>query len=123
MLEQYGRTGFLLIFAIAFPIVPLVASFVLGVFRIRPNKPDVIKTATYECGVETEGDAWGQFNFRYYLFALLFVVFDIETVFLYPWAVAFRQVKLFGFVEALVFIAILLVGYAYAWRKRAMEWQ
>ena len=123
MLEQYGRTGFLLIFAIAFPLIPLVASFVLGIFRIRPKKPDVIKTATYECGVETEGDAWGQFNFRYYQFALLFVVFDIETVFLYPWAVAFRQAKLFGFVEALIFIAVLLVGYAYAWRKKALEWQ
>jgi len=63
-----------------------------------------------------------QFNFRYYFFALIFVIFDIEAVFLYPWAVAFRQVKLFGFVEALIFVVILVVGYLYAWRKRALEW-
>ena len=123
MLEQYGRAGVLLLFAFAFPILPIVASFVLGLLRLRPRKPDPVKDATYECGVETEGDTWVQFNARYYLVALLFVVFDVEAVFLYPWAVAFRQVKLFGFVEALVFILVLLVGYVYAWRKRALEWR
>lgn len=123
MLEQFGRAGFLLIFALAFPLLPIVISVVLGLLKIRPKRPDPIKSATYECGVETEGDAWGQFNVRYYLFALLFVVFDVEAVFLYPWAVAFRQLGVFAFVEAVLFIAILLVGYVYAWRRKALEWQ
>lgn len=122
MLESYGRAGFLLIVAIAFPVVPILASWALGLARFRPQKPNVVKSDTYECGVTTEGHAWGRFNFRYYLFALVFVVFDIEVVFLYPWAVAFRQVKLFGFVEAVIFILILVVGYVYAWRKKALEW-
>jgi NADH:ubiquinone oxidoreductase subunit 3 (subunit A) len=68
------------------------------------------------------GDAQVRYNVRYYVFGLLFVIFDVEAVFLYPWAVAYRQLGLYAFVEALIFIGILLVGYAYAWRKRAMEW-
>jgi NADH-quinone oxidoreductase subunit A len=123
LLEQYGRVGVLLLFALAFPITPLLISVLLGLIRVRPSAPDPIKSATYECGMETEGNTWVQFNFRYYFFALIFVVFDIEAVFLYPWAVAFRQVKLFGFVEALIFVVILVVGYLYAWRKRALEWR
>jgi NADH:ubiquinone oxidoreductase subunit 3 (subunit A) len=123
VLEQFGRAGFLLIFALAFPLIPIVASVLFGLLKIRPNRPDAIKEATYECGVETEGDAWGQFNVRYYVLALLFVVFDVEAVFLYPWAVAFRQLGLYAFVEAVLFISILLVGYVYAWRRRALEWQ
>jgi len=122
VLEQFGRAGFLLIFALAFPLIPILASVLFGLLKIRPKRPDPIKSATYECGVETEGDAWGQFNVRYYVFALLFVVFDVEAVFLYPWAVAFRQLGLFAFVEAVLFIAILVVGYVYAWRKQALEW-
>jgi NADH:ubiquinone oxidoreductase subunit 3 (subunit A) len=122
VLEQFGRAGFLLIFALAFPLIPILASVLFGLLKIRPKRPDPIKSATYECGVETEGDAWGQFNVRYYVFALLFVVFDVEAVFLYPWAVAFRQLGLFAFVEAVLFIAILVVGYVYAWRRKALEW-
>ena len=123
LLEQYGRAGILLLFGLMFPLLPLAMSYGLGLLRIRPKVPNPIKADTYECGVETEGDAWGQFNFRYYLFALIFVIFDIEAVFLYPWAVAFRQVKLFGFVEAVIFVLVLVVGYVYAWRKRALEWR
>lgn len=123
MLEEFGRAGFLLIFAAAFPLIPIVVSVAFGFLKIRPKRPDPIKEATYECGVETEGgDAWGQFNVRYYVFALLFVVFGVEAVFLYPWAVAFRQLGLFAFVEAVLFVAILLVGYLYAWRRKALEW-
>jgi NADH-quinone oxidoreductase subunit A len=122
LLEQYGRIGVLLLFAFAFPITPLLISVLLGLIRVRPRSPDPIKSDTYECGMETEGNTWVQFNFRYYFFALIFVIFDVEAVFLYPWAVAFRQVKLFGFVEALIFVVILVVGYLYAWRKRALEW-
>lgn len=122
MIEQFGRAGFLLVFAVIFPLIPIVASVALGVFKIRPNKPDPIKSSIYECGMVPIGDAHVRYNVRYYLFALLFVVFDVEAVFLYPWAVAYRQLGVYAFVEAMIFIAILGIGYAYAWRKRAMEW-
>ena len=122
MIEQFGRAGFLLIFAIAFPLIPIAASVALGVFRIRPRNPDPIKESVYECGMVPIGTAQVRYNVRYYLFALLFVVFDVEAVFLFPWAVAYGQLGLYAFVEAMIFIGILLVGYAYAWRKRAMEW-
>jgi NAD(P)H-quinone oxidoreductase subunit 3 len=122
VLEEFGNAGFLLLFALAFPLIPILASVAFGVFKLRPSRPDPIKDDTYECGVETEGDALGQFNVRYYVFALLFVIFDVEAVFLYPWAVAYRQLGLYAFVEAVLFIGILLVGYVYAWRRKALEW-
>ncbi len=108
---------------IALPAVALIVSFLLGLLRIRPRDPNAVKADTYECGIPTEGPSWIQFHVGYYVFALLFVVFDIETVFLYPWAVALRQQTLFAFLDALLFIAILAVGYVYAWRKRAFEWR
>ena len=123
MLNEFGRTAILLGFAVMFPSLPLMASVLFRVLKVRPSAPDPIKLETYECGVETEGDSWVQFNFRYYLIALLFVVFDVEVVFLYSWAVAFPGRLVVGFVEALTFIAILVVGYVYAWRKHALEWQ
>lgn len=122
MIEQFGRAGFLLVFAVIFPLIPIVASVALGVFKIRPESPNPIKSSIYECGMVPIGDAHVRYNVRYYRFALLFVVFDVEAVFLYPWAVAYRQLGVYAFVEALIFIAILFVGFAYAWRKRAMEW-
>jgi NADH:ubiquinone oxidoreductase subunit 3 (subunit A) len=122
VVEQFGRAGFLLVFAVIFPLIPILASVALGIFKIRPSKPDPIKESIYECGMVPIGDAHVRYNVRYYLFALLFVVFDVEAVFLYPWAVAYRQLGVYAFVEALIFIAILFVGFAYAWRKRAMEW-
>jgi NADH:ubiquinone oxidoreductase subunit 3 (subunit A) len=122
VIEQVGRAGFLLVFAVIFPLIPIVASVALGIFKIRPAQPDPVKESVYECGMVPYGDALGRYNVRYYVFGLLFVIFDVEAVFLYPWAVAYRGLGFYAFVEALIFIAILLVGYAYAWRKRAMEW-
>jgi NADH-quinone oxidoreductase subunit A len=122
LLEAYGRVGFLLILAVLFPLAAILGSFFFGLVKLRPHKPNRVKADTYECGMTSIGHAWGQFNFRYYFFALMFVLFDVEVVFLYPWAVAFRQVKLFGFVEAVIFVLVLLVGYTYAWRKKALEW-
>jgi len=122
LIEQFGRAGFLLIFAVSFPLIPIAVSVLMGVFRIRPAKPDPVKSSVYECGMVPIGDAHVRYTVRYYLFALLFVVFDVEAVFLYPWAVAYRHLGLYAFVEALIFLAILGVGYVYAWRKRAMEW-
>jgi len=123
VLDEFGRTGILLAFAVLFPSLPLLISFVFRLIGIRPEAPDPVKMDTYECGVETEGDSWVQFNFRYYLVALIFVVFDVEVVFLYSWAVAFPDLLLVAYVEALTFIAILVVGYLYAWRKQALEWR
>ena len=123
MLADYGYIALLLIAAIAFPVAILFFYRLLSYLKVRPQKPDPVKNSTYECGVQPVGTSWTQFNFRYYFYALLFVVFDIETVFLYPWAVAFKKLKLFGFIEMLVFIFILVVGLVYAWRKRVLEWK
>jgi NADH-quinone oxidoreductase subunit A len=122
MLSDWGHVGFLLLLALIFPIGGIAFSWLLGLLRIRPQAPDPIKEDTYECGVETEGTAWVQFNFRYYYYALLFVIFDVEAVFLYPWAVSFEKVAVAGFIEVLTFVMVLLIGLAYAWRKNALEW-
>lgn len=122
LLADYGYIAILLVVAIAVPILILVAGKFLSYKSKRPD-PDDVKSSTYECGMETIGSSWVQFNFRYYFYALLFVIFDIEAVFLFPWAVQFKQLKLFGFIEMLIFIAILVVGLVYAWRKKVLEWK
>lgn len=110
--------GFFLLIALIFPVLPLILAHF-----VAPHKPSAIKNATYECGMEATGDSWIQFRVQYYIFALIFVIFDIETVFIYPWAVAFKKLGLFGFVEMVIFIAILAVGLVYAWKKKALEWE
>lgn len=95
----------------------------LGVARLlAPRSPGGIKTTPYECGLQPIGPSWIQFNVGYYLIGLLFLVFDVEAAFLYPWAVAFRDVGLVGFIEVGVFLVILILGLAYAWKKGALEW-
>ena len=101
-------------------LLPIVALF-LGKL-LRPHKPDSIKTTTYESGVEPFSDSRIQFNVRYYLFGLLFVIFDVETVFLYPWAVAYDELGLFALIEMLFFVLILLLGLIYAWKKKVLKW-
>ncbi|MBW4640485.1 MAG: photosynthetic/respiratory NAD(P)H-quinone oxidoreductase subunit C [Gloeocapsa sp. UFS-A4-WI-NPMV-4B04] len=108
--------GFLLICSLV-PLLALSASKLL-----RPSGRNPERIITYESGMEPIGGAWIQFNIRYYMFALVFVVFDVETVFLYPWAVAFSSLGLLAFIEALIFIAILVIALVYAWRKGALEW-
>ena len=108
--------GFLLISA-AVPVLALVTNKL-----VAPKSRTGERDLTYESGMEPIGGAWIQFNIRYYMFALVFVIFDVETVFLYPWAVAFHRLGLLAFIEALVFISILVVALAYAWRKGALEW-
>ncbi len=108
--------GFLLVCSLV-PAAALIASKV-----VRPGGGGLERRTTYESGMEPIGGAWIQFNIRYYMFALVFVVFDVETVFLYPWAVAFNRLGLLAFIEALIFIAILVIALVYAWRKGALEW-
>src|SRR5437870_2122843 len=107
----------LLIIAIAFPLVALgVASF------IRRSVFEKAKLMPYECGVDPSGDARDRYSVRYYMVAMLFLIFDVETIFLFPWAVIYDQLAIFGLIEMLVFIGILVVGYYYAWKKGALEW-
>jgi NADH:ubiquinone oxidoreductase subunit 3 (subunit A) len=89
---------------------------------IAPRKPNPLKTETYECGIETYGETWVQFKAQYYIFALVFLIFDIEIVFLYPWAVAFDQLPMFAVLEGVLFILILVAGLFYTWRKGVLEW-
>ena len=96
----------------------LIASWIL-----RPRKPYPEKLLTYESGITPFMDAHQKFSIRYYIIAMLFLIFDIEAVFLYPWAVAYNRIGLYGFVEMLIFITILVVGYVYAWKKGAFEWE
>lgn len=121
--DVFGRVAILTGFAIAFPMLPLLVSYAFYRFRLRPQSESPVKNATYECGVESEGTSWGQFNARYYLFALGFVIFDVEVIFLYPWAVEHASAPLGTIWKAALFIGILAFGLAYAWRKRALEWR
>ena len=109
--------GIFLLIGLVFPAVPLILAYFLG-----PKKPNSMKYETYECGIETVGDTWVQFKVQYYIFALVFVVFDVETVFLFPFAVAFNAVSLFAVFEVTLFILILFAGLVYVWRKGALEW-
>jgi NADH:ubiquinone oxidoreductase subunit 3 (subunit A) len=117
MLNDYAIVGVLLAIVLTIPLGGYAVTWLL-----RPKRSYSLKNQTYECGLETQGDSWVQFKVQYYIFALVFVVFDIETVFIYPWAVAYKQVGVFALVEMMVFIVILGLGLAYAWRKGALEW-
>ena len=120
--RQYGLVAIFVVVAFAVPVSMLLMSWMSSRIGIRPTNPTTVKLETYECGMEAIGGRWGQFNFRYYMYAVLFVIFDVEVVFLYPWASKFLQLKLFALVEMAAFVAILLVGWTYAWRKRDLEW-
>jgi len=102
-------------------LILVIAPLLLAHF-VAPRKPNPIKHQTYECGVETVGDTWVQFKVQYYIFGLVFVIFDVETVFLFPWAVAYRQLPMFAVLEGVLFILILAGGLLYIWRKGALEW-
>ena len=109
--------GLFLIVGLLVPVGAIAAAWILG-----PKKPNPIKQSTYECGIETVGDSWVQFKAQYYIFALVFLVFDVETVFLFPWAVKLGQLGLFAVVEGIIFILILIAGLVYTWRKGMLEW-
>ncbi len=117
MLEQYTPIAIMITLAVIFGIVLANINRWIG-----PKKPNEEKLSTYESGMEPVKTARERFSVKFYLVAMLFIVFDIEIVFMYPWAVKFRELGLFGFVEMIVFIAILLVGFLYVWRKGALKW-
>jgi NADH:ubiquinone oxidoreductase subunit 3 (subunit A) len=109
--------GIFLVIGIIVPIVPLLFSRL-----VAPRKPNPIKQSTYECGIETVGDSWVQFKAQYYIYALIFLAFDVETVFLFPWALSLKQLPLFVILEGILFIAILVSGLVFAWRRGMLEW-
>lgn len=111
---------FVFVFLVIGLMLPIVALF-MGKL-LRPDKPNIIKASTYESGIEPIHDSRVQFNVRYYLFGLLFVIFDVETVFLYPWAVAYEKLGIFSLIEMLIFVFMLGIGLAYAWKKKVLKW-
>ena len=126
MLEQYGYVLVFLCAGVFFIVMAFVTGWIFspnGLLGLKYRYKKEILVDTYECGVETYGTSWFRFNVSFYLYALLFVIFDIETVFLYPWAISFKQLGMYGFLEMIVFIVILLVGLAYAWKKEALKWE
>lgn len=108
------------LFLVVGAVVPTAAIVLSSI--ISPKKPNPIKESTYECGMETVGVNWVQFRAQYYIFALVFLVFDVETVFLFPWAISLGQLPLFAVFEGFLFIFILIAGLVYAWRKGMLEW-
>ncbi len=145
--RQYGLVAIFVLVAVSVPIGMLMLSKLGTLTGMRPTRAtptgpepidaaitpeevrrraQIVKMATYESGMRAVGSRWTRFNFRYYYFALLFVVFDVETIFLYPWAVRYGVLsETFGWIvlaEVLVFLAVVTLGYVYAWRKKALEW-
>ncbi len=117
VLNQYIPALIMFVLAVGFAVMTVVASRLIG-----PYRPTREKSMPYECGIEPVGSAKERFSVKFYLVAMLFIIFDIEAVFLWPWAVVFKELKLFGFMEMLVFIVLLLVGYVYIWKRGALEW-
>ena len=115
---EYGSLLVFLLVALAFPFMVLAPARIL-----QPRQPSPQKYIPYECGVDPVGSPYVQFRAGYFLYALLFIVFDIETVFLYPWAVEFRMLGVFALIEMFVFVGILALGLGYAWRKGDLTWR
>jgi NADH-quinone oxidoreductase subunit A len=116
--NEYAPIFIFILIALAMGVLPLV----LTAF-VAPQRPNAEKLSPYECGFEAFEDARMQFDVRFYLLAILFVVFDLETAFLFPWAVVLKDIGIFGFVEMMLFLVVLLVGYVYAWKKGALQWE
>lgn len=118
MLKDYGTILIFMLGGFGFGLIVMATNWLL-----RPKRPNREKETTYECGLDTQGPTWIQFKISYFMYALIFVVFDVETVFLYPWAVTFNSTGFFAFGEMLIFIGILVLGLWYAWKKGALEWK
>ena len=118
MPEQYFPILLFIVVGLAVGVAPVILGSVLG-----PNRPDSEKLSPYECGFEAFEDARMRFDVRYYLVAILFILFDLEIAFLFPWAVVLNEIGVFGLVSMLIFLAILVVGFIYEWKKGALEWE
>lgn len=118
MLENYLPILLFIIVGLGFGVLPLLAGFVLG-----PRRSDAEKQSPYECGFEAFEDSRMKFDVRYYLVAILFILFDLEIAFLFPWAVVLEDVGMFGIMAMALFVGLLLVGFLYEWKKGALEWE
>jgi NADH-quinone oxidoreductase subunit A len=118
MLENYLPIMIFIAIGIAIGVLPILAGFLLA-----PHKPDSEKLSPYECGFEAFEDSRMRFDVRYYLVAILFIIFDLEIAFLFPWAVVLDSIGLFGFLAMMIFLGILVIGFIYEWKKGALEWE
>lgn len=118
MLENYLPILVFLLLGVVFALVPLVGGWILG-----PHKPNNVKNDSYECGFPAFEDARMPFDVRYYLVAILFILFDLETGFLFPWAVVLREIGWFGYAAMMAFLALLVVGFIYEWKKGGLDWE
>jgi NADH-quinone oxidoreductase subunit A len=118
MLPTYVPILLFILIAIGFAVLTLVISRLVSAEKANP-----VKLEPYECGIEPQTDARDRYSIRYYLVAMLFVIFEVETIFMFPWAVALDRLALFGLIEMLVFLFILVVGYGWAWKRGALDWQ
>jgi len=114
---EYIPIVIFLVLATLFPVVTLLAAKL-----VRPSSPYAAKLRPYECGIEPESDSRGRYTVRFYIIAILFVIFDVETIFLFPWAVQFKTLGVFGLIEMLIFLGILVVAYIWVYAKGALEW-
>ena len=118
MLENYLPILVFLVMGIIFGVVPVIAGFLLG-----PRRPETAKLSPYECGFEAFEDSRMKFDVRYYLVAILFIIFDLEIAFLFPWAIILDEIGVFGFIAMMIFLAILVIGFIYEWKRGALEWE
>ena len=123
MLANYGYIGLFIIFTVLFALIIVIIPIILRFLKVVPHNPNPIKNATFECGMETIGKTWVQFNFRFYFYALVFLALDVLVVFLFPWAVNVKELGYAGLIGILVVLFIVVVGYLYAWRKKVLEWK
>jgi NADH-quinone oxidoreductase subunit A len=123
LLANYGLIGLFFIVVVLFTLIMVIIPIVLRFMRIVPSNPNPVKSSIFECGMETIGKTWVQFNFRYYFYALVFLALDVLVVFLYPWAVHLRELGTFSLYIVLILVFIIFIGYLYAWKKKALEWK
>lgn len=116
--SDYLPIAMMLVVAVGFVLTVMIATHLLG-----PNRSSVKKLETFECGIEPQGNARIPFSIKYFLIAILFVLFDVELIFMYPWAVNFKELGMFGFVEMLIFLGLLLIGFFYVLKKGALKWE
>jgi NADH-quinone oxidoreductase subunit A len=123
LLEGFGFVGLFMVVAIGFAALMILLPVAFRFMKLVPNHPSAVKNSPFECGMQTIGPTWVQYNFHYYYYALVFVALDVLVIFLYPWAVELRSLGATGMVNVLVFIAIVMVAFVYAWKKRVLEWK
>lgn len=123
MLTNFGYIGLYAIAAVLFTLLMIGIPIILRLLKVSPHHPNKVKNAIFECGVETIGKTWVQFNFRYYFYALVFLALDVLIIFIYPWAVGLKKLGYAGLTGIVIVLFIVFVGYIYAWKKKVLQWQ